>query len=182
MDGCERTGGRYYSYISDARPDLLFDQIPQRLLTRFAADFAINLKVVSVSVRTAQSEATRFGKLQLVERHIDEDHEVGWVTEPTPWFRGDLGLRSGIHRDGLVLSTGLEHDTLVALIGSAHHLAPAPGTAQRGRLCEGRVKHRSSFRAGSSHRGGTSTPGLRIPAGSSAALAAVSAAANGSGR
>ncbi|GHJ36471.1 SAVMC3_10250 family protein [Streptomyces sp. TS71-3] len=113
---------RYYTYISDAKVNLLFEQIPQKMLSRLAADFAIDLKVISLAVHSAPPEATGISRLQLVERHIEQEHEVGSVHEPAPWFRGELGLRSGIHRDGLMLLTGIEQDTLIALIGSAHHL------------------------------------------------------------
>ncbi|KUF20314.1 hypothetical protein AT728_40845 [Streptomyces silvensis] len=53
------------------------------------------------------------------------------MSEPTAWFRGDLGLQ--IAGYGSVASptfmAGRDGDTLVALIGSAHHLIgyePAP--------------------------------------------------------
>lgn len=112
---------RYYTYISDAKLELLHGQIPRKLLSRLAGDLQLDLKVASVSVKGAPQELTRFDRLRLVERYIDENCDVGWMTEPCSWFRGELGLRMGVVT-GAALYTGLDGGTLVALIGSGRHV------------------------------------------------------------
>lgn len=38
---------RYYLYLSDAKLDMLFEQIPQKLLPRLVTEAKVDLKVVS---------------------------------------------------------------------------------------------------------------------------------------
>jgi hypothetical protein len=117
---------RYYVYVSDAKLDLLLGQIPPKRLSRLAAEFKIDLKLVSMTVQTAAPpEATRYQRLAVVERAIERDEDVSGLEEPSIWFRGELGLRSMIFgggSTGLLLFTGAWQGTVIALIGSAHHL------------------------------------------------------------
>lgn len=121
---------RYYTYISDAKLDQLYGQVPRKALSRFAGELQLDVGVGSVTVSSAQPEVTRFDRLRVVERYIDERCDVGWMTEPRSWFRGELGLRTGFLATGAVY-TGLDHDTMVALVGSARHAVDrhTPGTA-----------------------------------------------------
>jgi uncharacterized protein DUF7019 len=114
---------RYYTYVSDAKLDQLHAQIPRRWTSRLPTEFQLDVKVAAVSVKGESREVTRFDKLRLVEHYIDENFDVGWWSEPRSWFRGELGLRSGVFNTlGTALYTGLDQDTVVALIGSRHHL------------------------------------------------------------
>ncbi|KUF16581.1 DUF7019 family protein, partial [Streptomyces silvensis] len=62
--------------------------------------------------------------------------DVSWMSEPTAWFRGDLGLRVAgygeVNRPTLM--TGQDGDTVVALIGSAHHLVGYQAPPEMGRI------------------------------------------------
>ncbi|HEX5114247.1 MAG TPA: SAVMC3_10250 family protein [Pseudonocardiaceae bacterium] len=103
--------------------DQLHAQIPRKWTSRLPKEFQVDVKVAAVSVKGEPREVTRFDKLRLVERYIDENFDVGWWSEPRSWFRGELGLRSGTFRGiGAVLHTGVDQDTVVALIGSGQHL------------------------------------------------------------
>jgi hypothetical protein len=116
---------RYYTYVSDAKLDMLYEQIPPNLLSRIVAELKLDIKVISVSIKERQADATRFGKLAVVESYIDRHFDVGTISDPALWFRGQLNLRSGIYGDdpsGLVYFSGIQEGALVALIGSAHHL------------------------------------------------------------
>ncbi|MFD5248166.1 DUF7019 family protein [Amycolatopsis sp. NPDC058340] len=124
---------RYYTYISDAKLELLHAQIPRRLLSRLAGELQLDLKVASVSLKGAPHEITRVDRLRLVERYIDENCDVGWLSEPRSWFRGELGLRMGVVT-GAALYTGLDAGTLVALIGSAGHLVDRQPSGSGGEL------------------------------------------------
>ncbi|MFB7508826.1 DUF7019 family protein [Streptomyces broussonetiae] len=117
---------RYYVYLSDAKLELLLGQVPPKRLSRLAAEVKIDLKFVSMTVqRGAAPEAGRYQRLAVVERAIERDEDVSGLEEPSVWFRGGLRLRSmifGGESTGLLLFTGTWHGTVVALIGSAHHL------------------------------------------------------------
>jgi len=117
---------RYYVYVSDAKLDMMYEQIPAKLSARLAGELKVDLKVVSLTVRTNSPAETRDGRVRLVEEYIDRNYEVGWVTDPTQWFRGELSLRTGVFRpmdadDGLIYFGCVEDDLLVGLVGSARH-------------------------------------------------------------
>ncbi|MGW0534747.1 DUF7019 family protein [Streptomyces sp. NPDC003032] len=115
---------RYYIYVSTAKVDMLYEQIPPKLLRRLAVEAKVDLKVVSVAVQSPRTDTSTYDRLDLVETYLERESDVGWMSEPTAWFRGDLGLRIAGYGDanGPTLMMGEDGDTLVALIGSAHHL------------------------------------------------------------
>jgi hypothetical protein len=116
---------RFYIYVSDAKLDMLYEQIPPKLLSRLAAELKVDLKVIGASVQQTRLPVTRYDKLHIVEQYLERNFDVSWMTDPAPWFRGDLGLRSAIYgepSEGLLLFTGTEKDTTIALIGSSYHL------------------------------------------------------------
>ncbi|MGA4839025.1 DUF7019 family protein [Streptomyces sp. G45] len=122
---------RYYIYISTAKVDMLYAQIPPTLARRLAVEAKVDLKVLSLAVQSPRGDATAYDKLNLVEAYLEREFDVSWMSEPTAWFRGDLALRIAGYGDANspTFMTGQDGDTLVALIGSAHHLVgyePAP--------------------------------------------------------
>lgn len=131
---------RYYTYVSDAKVDLLYGQIPPRPLSRIAGELKIDLKVLSVSVSLSQAEQTRYDRLKIVERYVRREYDVTAIENPGVWIEAQMNLRSAFHggrQDGMLFMTGCEGDTLVVLIGSAYHLVadrsqPAVGESQSG--------------------------------------------------
>ncbi|MFB8758426.1 DUF7019 family protein [Streptomyces sp. NPDC059852] len=121
------TGGivRYYNYVSEAKVDMLFGQIPPRLLSGLATELKIDLQVVGLTVQKGPADTGLYGRLDIVEAYLDRDHDISWMSEPSAWFRGECELRMsgfGPAPDGPLLMMGREAGTVVALIGSAHHL------------------------------------------------------------
>jgi hypothetical protein len=115
---------RYYLYVSQAKLDMLFDQIPRKVLPRLLTEARVDLKVVGVSLQRAATELTRYDRLEIVEEYLAGEYDIGWMTESSFWFRGDLGLRISVTRNGNgpVFMTGQDGDLVVALVGSAHHV------------------------------------------------------------
>ncbi|MFF1376133.1 DUF7019 family protein [Streptomyces sp. NPDC058308] len=115
---------RYYLYVSGTKLDMLYEQIPPKLLKRLAVEAKVDLKVLSVALQSPLRETTTYDRLDIVEAYLEREFDVSWMTEPRPWFRGDLALRIAGYGspDGPTFMTGREGDTVVALIGSAHHL------------------------------------------------------------
>ncbi|WP_447040601.1 DUF7019 family protein [Streptomyces sp. DSM 118878] len=127
---------RYYLYVSGTKLDMLYEQIPPKLLKRLAVEAKVDLKVLSVAVQSPRADVTSYDKLDLVEAYLEREFDVSWMTEPRPWFRGDLELRVAGYGspEGPTFMTGRDGDTVIALIGSAHHLLgqrTAPETIQR---------------------------------------------------
>jgi hypothetical protein len=122
---------RYYLYISDAKLDMLFAQIPMKARERLVAEFKFDLKVVSVSLRQNPSEESRYSKLDVVERYIREEESVGTVDRPQTWFAGQLAMtavslgRPYLQQSTVVYFSGQTDQTVVGLGGSAHHLIGA---------------------------------------------------------
>ncbi|KUL74972.1 MULTISPECIES: DUF7019 family protein [unclassified Streptomyces] len=116
---------RYYNYVSEAKVDMLFGQIPPRLLSGLATELKVDLQVVGLTVQKGPADTGLYGRLDIVEAYLDRDHDISWMSEPSAWFRGECELRMsgfGPAPDGPLLMMGREAGTVVALIGSAHHL------------------------------------------------------------
>jgi hypothetical protein len=115
---------RYYLYVSRAKTDMLFGQIPRKLLSRLVTEAKLDLKLVSVSVQEPREQPGLYDRLDVVEAYLDREYDISWMTESAFWFRGEAGLRiaGGDDISGPVLMTGVEENLVVALIGSARHL------------------------------------------------------------
>lgn len=122
---------RYYVYVSDAKVDMLFAQIPPRLRNRIAAELKLDLKVVSASVSPKDREENRFSKLALVERYVRKHVELGSVDEPRAYFAGSLRMRWGPLYDGrIVYFGGVTDRTVLGLAGSRRHVVTSMGDSQ----------------------------------------------------
>ncbi|CAM5651825.1 hypothetical protein SALBM135S_05133 [Streptomyces alboniger] len=126
---------RYYLYVSGTKLDMLYEQIPPKLLKRLAVEAKVDLKVLSVAVQSPRADTTTYDRLDIVEAYLEREFDVSWMTEPRPWFRGDLELRIAGYGtpDGPTFMTGRDGDTVIALVGSARHLLgqrTAPETIQ----------------------------------------------------
>jgi len=122
---------RYYLYISDAKLDMLFEQIDRGALKRISAEVKVDLKVASVTVKRADDPAlTRAAKLRVVERFIDRHHHVGTIEEPgNEYFRGRMGMAWGwlgnatqVTERGIVLFQGWQDHHTVVLASSSRHV------------------------------------------------------------
>lgn len=115
---------RYYLYVSGSKLDMLYGQIPPKLLKRLAVEAKVDLKILSVAVQSPRADTNAYDRLDIVEAYLEREFDVSWMTEARPWFRGDLGLRIAGYGtpDRPTFMTGREGDTVIALIGSAHHL------------------------------------------------------------
>ncbi|MFI8930247.1 DUF7019 family protein [Streptomyces sp. NPDC053474] len=115
---------RYYIYLSTAKLDMLHAQIPPPLARRLAVEAKVDLKVLSLAVQAPRGDTGAYDRLDLVEAYLEREFDVSWMSEPTAWFRGEAGLRivGDGGPNGPTLMTGRDGDTVVALIGSAHHL------------------------------------------------------------
>jgi hypothetical protein len=124
---------RDYLYVSDAKIDMLFEQIPVPLVKKITADLTLNLKVLSVSLRGNPSATTRYAKLGVVERYLHEYLGVGPLDAPQRYMYGTLRMRWGpVGADGsTVFFGGADDTTVVGLGGSLRHvLGAAPLAAE----------------------------------------------------
>ncbi|WP_277819627.1 DUF7019 family protein, partial [Streptomyces silvensis] len=76
---------RYYLYVSSAKVDMLYEQIPPKLLKRLAVEAKVDLKVLSLAVQSPRTEATTYDRLNIVESYLEREFDVSWMSEPTAW-------------------------------------------------------------------------------------------------
>jgi Family of unknown function (DUF7019) len=56
---------KYYTYVSDAKLDMLFAQIPSRVSKRLSAELKVDFKVVSLTLKPESEPITRYGKSRI---------------------------------------------------------------------------------------------------------------------
>ena len=113
---------RYFSYISDAKVDMLLPQIPKGRRETIAAELGFNVALLSGRIRAEASILdTRVARLLAVERYIRDNEKLG-TSGGTPWFER-FGARSFsiLLEGGALLWASQGGDWLLA--GSAAHLA-----------------------------------------------------------
>jgi hypothetical protein len=118
---------KYYIYISDAKVDMLFRQVPHDIKKKVALEFKMDLKLLSASRRT-ESEDNRIARLETVVDFIREYGKLGSVDEPDDYVADSMSMRWGDYAGGWdepspVVYFGGETDrTIVGLGGSAKHV------------------------------------------------------------
>ena len=127
---------RFYLYLSDAKVDMLFGQIPQKFLERIEAELSLDLKVIGVKLSERPTEETRYSKLRVAERYIRSDLKVGTIDEPKEYFEGALPMRWGLLQGAgsIAYFTAQTDETIVGLGGSATHLIGGSDEARQGTI------------------------------------------------
>lgn len=119
---------KYYVYISDAKVDMLFAQIPAKLRNRIAADLKVDLKIISASITSRASEETRYSRTALVDDFLRKHTDLGTVDDPKAYFAGTMLMRWGPLYDGrIVYFGGMTDDTVIGLAGSRRHILTSAG-------------------------------------------------------
>lgn len=74
---------RDYLCVSDAKLDVLYEEVSAPARKRFAAEVKVDFKIIGVKVKdAADKESVRIGPLSVVERFIEEHVEVGTIDNP----------------------------------------------------------------------------------------------------
>jgi hypothetical protein len=118
---------RYYIYVSDAKVEMLYEQLPRPLLSRLAAEVKVDLKVIGVTIKQAESQPTvRAAKLAIVERYLESQFPVGTIENPGSYFRGCMSMKWGWARlereEAMALFVGHKESETVVLGGSRKHV------------------------------------------------------------
>ena len=119
---------KYYIYISDAKVDMLFPQVPHDIKKKVALEFKMDLKLLSASRKTeTETEDNRIARLETVVDFIRQYGDVGSVDDPGEYVADCLTMRWGSYGDSLedspvVYFGGTTEKTIVGLGGSMKHL------------------------------------------------------------
>jgi hypothetical protein len=137
---------RYYLYVSDAKLEMLYAQMPARLRDKIATELKVDLKVIGATVSTKDRPETRYSKLDLVREYLTTHTQIGSVSNPESYFAGTVsmqwGLITGPASGRIVYFGGEEGNVVLGLAGSRHHVVGFQG--------EGIVDAPPSYGAGSS--------------------------------
>ena len=93
---------KYYVYISDDKVDMLYSQIPKKMLDKIAVELGINLGIFSLTAKgKGNQEETCYEKLMVVVNYIENNMDVGTIDQPKTYFKGSLPMRwEPLWRDG----------------------------------------------------------------------------------
>ncbi|MGO8987737.1 MAG: DUF7019 family protein [bacterium] len=118
---------RYYSYISDAKVDMLLPQVPDGIKQTVAAELGFDLKLVKGKMKAeTKTLEDRVARLAVVEKHLRKEEQLGSVSNPRKWIEGQHLMYSlDIGADAILFACETE-TWVLGLAGSANHLA---GTA-----------------------------------------------------
>jgi hypothetical protein len=118
-------GMKYYIYISDAKVDMLFPQVPHDIKKKVATEWKMDLKLLSASRRTeTESDDNRVARLETVIDFIREYGNLGSVDAPDEYIQDTLLMRWGPSKDedGMVYFSSKTDRTIVGLGGSMRHV------------------------------------------------------------
>jgi hypothetical protein len=121
---------KYFIYVSDTKVDMLYSQIPRRLLEKIALELNIDLKFMGTGIATTikpnRPEETRYSKVRLITEYIEKHLPIGLIDTPNSYFKGSLSMRWGMHpHEGppfLVYFGGTTDRTILGLTGSPQHV------------------------------------------------------------
>lgn len=123
---------RYFVYISDAKVEMLLQQIDPGAMRKRTSELGVDLKFLK-GKRGAETlaGAERTARLERVVRHLIDFGDLGGVDEPGQFFWGLMPLRWGpmVGKDGfpMVYFGGRTDKTVLGLGGSRAHVFGAPG-------------------------------------------------------
>ena len=125
---------KFYIYISDAKVDMLFPQVPHDIKKKVALEFKMDLKLLSASRKTeTETEDNRIARLETVVDFIQEYGNVGSVDEPDQYVADTLPMRWGPYEgdpeSGVVYFGGETPSTVVGLGGSIRHVVGKAGSS-----------------------------------------------------
>jgi hypothetical protein len=119
---------KYYIYISDAKVDMLFAQVPHDIKKKVATEWKMDLKLLSASRRVeTEGEDNRIARLETVVDFIRDYGNLGSVDEADEYVEDTLMLRWGYYgfhdeNNPVVYFGGETEKTIVGLGGSTKHL------------------------------------------------------------
>jgi hypothetical protein len=125
---------KYYIYISDAKVNMLFPQVPHDIKKKVATEWKMDLKVLSAARKVeTESEDNRIARLETVVDFIREYGNIGNVDKPDQYIEDTLSMRWGQFGGGpdssVVYFGGETSDAIIGLGGSMSHVIGNVGSA-----------------------------------------------------
>lgn len=123
---------RYYLYVSDAKLEMLYEQIPLRAREKLAAELNINFAVVHATFRSETVADARHQKILMVERHLRR--RIGALDEECSYVADTAVASWGPFRDytDVVYFGGFGSGVHFGLMGSMSNCIGAPNAEPTG--------------------------------------------------
>lgn len=133
-----------YKYISDAKVDVLYAQIPRSLLDGIAVDLNLDLKLAVVEASAAVKRnlplETHYSRLQVVVKYLEkhQSSDIGTIYAPKAYFQGILPMHWRLipqpprDQPKSVYWGGFPEYTLLGLGGSPRYMIGQVGDATMG--------------------------------------------------
>src|SRR5260370_15687699 len=117
---------QYYLYISDAKIDMLLQQIDPGFARKRVSEVGVSLKFISAKRTVEDPGSEGVAGMERVVRYVDDFCDVGTVDEPGQYVRGRLPMRWGpLGTSYVVYFAGGTERTTVGLGGSSGHVLSA---------------------------------------------------------
>jgi hypothetical protein len=118
---------KYYIYISDAKVDMLFPQVPHDIKKKIATEWKMDLKLLSASRRVeTEGEDNRIARLETVVDFIREYGNLGSIDEPGEYIYDEQSAWVGIYTlSDVAYFSGKTEKTIFGLSGTGKHLVGA---------------------------------------------------------
>lgn len=117
----------FYIYLSQAKVDMLFPQVPESFLKGAEVDLKINLGIASASVKGKGPETAMelSRRAAIVSEYIRSHHPIGNISSPREWIAGTESLTWGVvtqYASNIVFFGRKAGDKSLALLGSRESL------------------------------------------------------------
>jgi hypothetical protein len=122
---------KHYIYRSQAKIDLLWEQLASKKKEKYAGELKFNLGIISGGIKSHSLDENLHARLEIVLQHLRHENQIGGLDKPAAfvegvlpmkWQEADFGREQSDPR--MVLFHGwYDHpEKLLALIGSASHV------------------------------------------------------------
>jgi len=112
---------RYYVYISESKVEMLYAQIPRKLIENIAGKLTIDLKLIKTEFSESPKEKTLHSKIQIIEDYLNDQGLIGNTHALKSYIKGVEHMKWGHYPSGLVYF-GSKTDVIIGLGGSEKHV------------------------------------------------------------
>jgi hypothetical protein len=118
---------KYYLYISDAKVDMLYPQVPHELTQKTSTEYGFDVKILSGKRKNEwTSDENRISRLEAVLSFIRTYGNVGTVDDPDEYIDDTQPMWFGNYTpQDIAYFTGVSERTVFGLSGSGKHLVGA---------------------------------------------------------
>lgn len=120
---------RYYVYISASKVDMIYTQIPKKLLKNIAGKLTIDFKLIKTEFSESPPRETLIHKLNIVEKYILDNKQVGTTADSKSYIKDTLNMKWGPFSEEMVYFACHKENFVMGLGGSLNNVLGNVGKA-----------------------------------------------------